>query len=161
LTPENTAELPVETVLGDHQALRACPQFESTNLSVMNFNFARILVVDDDEVMRTFVVNSLRRLGLQQIETAVDGGTALQAIVTFKPDLVLTDIHMQPMDGLAFVRQLRSHSNHMVKHMKVIFMSADASAATLKDAMPLGTFGYIVKPPRLDTLKEKIEAALK
>ena len=127
----------------------------------MNFNLARILVVDDDEVMRTFVVNSLRRLGLQQIETASDAGTALQAMVAFKPDLVLTDIHMQPMDGLAFVRQLRSHSNQMVKNMKIIFMSADASTATLEDAMPLGTFGYIVKPPRLDTLKAKIELALK
>jgi two-component system chemotaxis response regulator CheY len=127
----------------------------------MNFNLARILVVDDDEVMRTFVVSSLRRLGLQQIETAVDGGTALQAIVAFKPDLVLTDIHMQPMDGLAFVRQLRAHSNALVKNLKVIFMSADASTATLENAMPLGTYGYIVKPPNLNTLKAKIEQALK
>jgi CheY-like chemotaxis protein len=127
----------------------------------MNFNLARILVVDDDEVMRTFVVNSLRRLGLQQIETAIDGGTALQAMVAFKPDLVLTDIHMQPMDGLAFVRQLRAHSNPLVKTMKVIFMSADASTSTLENAMPLGTYGYIVKPPNLTTLKAKIEQALK
>lgn len=117
--------------------------------------------MDDDEVMRTFVVNSLRRLGLQQIEVATDGGSALQAIVAFKPDLVLTDIHMQPMNGLDFVRQLRSHSNLLVKNMKVIFMSADASTGTLEDAMPLGTYGYIVKPPRLDTLKAKIEMALK
>ncbi len=127
----------------------------------MNFNLARILVVDDDEVMRTFVVNSLRRLGLQHIETAIDGGTALRAMVAFKPDLVLTDIHMQPMDGLAFVRQLRAHTNPLVKNMKVIFMSADASTATLEDAMPLGTYGYIVKPPNLSTLKAKIEQALK
>lgn len=127
----------------------------------MNLNLARILVVDDDDVMRTFVVNSLRRLGLQLIETATDGGTALQSIVAFKPDLVLTDIHMQPMDGLEFVRHLRSHSNPLVKNMKVIFMSADASTATLEGAMPLGTYGYIVKPPRLDTLKAKIELALK
>lgn len=127
----------------------------------MNINLARILVVDDDEVMRTFVVNSLRRLGLQQIETANDGGSALQAIVAFKPDLVLTDIHMKPMDGLAFVRQLRAHSNPFVKNIKVIFMSADASLATLENAMPLGTGGYIVKPPNLNTLKAKIEQALK
>ena len=138
-----------------------CLKFVSISQAVMNFNFARILVVDDDDVMRTFVVNSLRRLGLQQIETAVDGRTALQTIVSFQPSLVLTDIHMQPMDGLEFVRQLRAHSNPVVNTMKVIFMSADASTATLKDAMPLGTYGYIVKPPRLDTLKAKIEAALK
>lgn len=127
----------------------------------MNLNLARILVVDDDVVMRTFVVNSLRRLGLQQVETATDGGSALRAIVSFKPDLVLTDIHMQPMNGLDFVRQLRAHKNPLVKNMKVIFMSADASTATLEDAMPLGTHGYIVKPPNLNSLKAKIEMALK
>lgn len=127
----------------------------------MNLNLARILVVDDDEVMRTFVVNSLRRLGLQSIETATDGISALRTMVTFKPDLVLTDIHMQPMNGLEFVRQLRKHANPFVKNMKIIFLSGDASTATLEDAMPLGTYGYIVKPPRLETLKAKIELALK
>jgi CheY-like chemotaxis protein len=127
----------------------------------MNLMLARILVVDDDEVMRTFVVNSLRRLGIQAIETASDGTAALRVMINFKPDLVLTDIHMQPMNGLAFVQQLRNHSNPIVKGMKVIFMSADASTATLSEAMPLGTYGYIVKPPRLETLKAKIELTLK
>ena len=127
----------------------------------MNLMLARVLVVDDDEVMRTFVVNSLRRLGIQAIETAADGKAALRAMAAFKPNLVLTDIHMQPMNGLEFVQQLRAHPNPAIKDMKVIFMSADASTATLSEAMPLGTFGYIVKPPRLDTLKAKIELALK
>jgi CheY-like chemotaxis protein len=122
---------------------------------------ARILVVDDDEVMRTFVVNTLRRMGIQTIETATDGVQALRVMITFRPDLVLTDIHMQPMDGLEFVQQLRGHSNPLVKNMKIIFMSADASTATLESAMPLGTFGYIVKPPRLENLQTKLELALK
>ena len=127
----------------------------------MKYVYARILVVDDDEVMRSFVVNTLRRMGIQSIETASDGINALRTMITFKPDLVLTDIHMQPMDGLDFVRQLRAHSNPVVNSMRVIFMSADASTGTLEEAMPLGTDGYIVKPPRLDNLQAKIEQALK
>ncbi|MBB1074429.1 response regulator [Rhodoferax sp. 4810] len=127
----------------------------------MKVELARILVVDDDEVMRTFVVNSLRRLGIQAIETAVDGGSALRAMISFRPDLVLTDIHMQPMNGIEFVQQLRKHANPLVKNMKVIFMSADASTETLEQALPLGTFGYIVKPPRPQTLLAKLELALK
>lgn len=127
----------------------------------MNLNLARILVVDDEEIMQTFVVNSLRRLGIHAIETATDGASAMRAMVAFKPDLVLTDIHMRPMNGLEFVRQLRAHANPLVKNMKVIFMSADSSNATLEVAMPLGTYGYIVKPPRIDTLKAKIQLALK
>ena len=57
----------------------------------MNLMLVRVLVVDDDEVMRTFVVNSLRRLGIQSIETASDGTSALRTMVIFKPNLVLTD----------------------------------------------------------------------
>jgi two-component system chemotaxis response regulator CheY len=128
---------------------------------IMKLMLSRVLVVDDDEVMRTFVVNSLRRLGIQAIETAADGASALRTMVTFKPNLVLTDIHMQPMNGLEFVQHLRSHANPLINEMKVIFMSADASPSTLGEAMPLGTFGYIVKPPRLETLKAKIELALR
>jgi CheY-like chemotaxis protein len=127
----------------------------------MKLTLARVLVVDDDAVMREFVVNALRRIGIQQIETATDGIVALHAMVSFKPDLVLTDIHMQPMNGIEFVKNLRKHSNPLIKGMKVIYMSADASTETLGQALPLGTYGYIVKPPRPDTLLSKIEQALK
>lgn len=121
---------------------------------------ARILVVDDDVVMRAFVVHSLRRLGIQAIETAVDGGSTLRAMISFKPDLVLTDSHRQPMDGTGFVQQLRKHSHPLLRNMKVIFMSVAASIGTLEQALPLGTFGYIVKPPRPQTLQAKLVLAL-
>lgn len=130
-------------------------------MSNMAFSMVRVLVVDDDPVMRDYVVNTLRRIGIEQIDTAQDGASALRAMISFKPALVLTDIHMQPMDGLAFVQQMRKHSNPVVSDMKVIFMSADSSTDTLGQALPLGTLGYIVKPPRIETLKAKIEQALR
>jgi CheY-like chemotaxis protein len=127
----------------------------------MKLSFARIMVVEDDVVMRTFVVNLLRRMGIQSIETCADGASALAQLEIFKPDLVLTDIHMDPMDGLRFVRQLRVFSPmwHCAKHG--LFMSADASSETLAEALPLGTLGYIVKPPRPETLQAKLELALR
>ena len=127
----------------------------------MKITSARIIVVDDDAVLRTFVVNSLRRLGIQSVETCTDGASALKLVESFKPDLVLTDIHMEPMDGLEFVRVMRRHPNLAVRNTRVIFMSADASKGTLEEALPLGTFGYIVKPPRPETLLAKLELALK
>lgn len=126
----------------------------------MKITLARILVVDDEVVMRTFVVNSLRRLGIQTIEQCADGASALTVVNSFKPDLVLTDIHMEPMGGLEFVRQLRALPNAALRNTRVIFMSADASTGTLEEALPLGSFGYIVKPPRPETLKSKLELAL-
>lgn len=126
----------------------------------MKITLARILVVDDEVVMRTFVVNSLRRLGIQTIEQCADGASALTIVNSFKPDLVLTDIHMEPMGGLEFVKKLRALPNAALRNTRVIFMSADASTGTLEEALPLGSFGYIVKPPRPETLKSKLELAL-
>jgi two-component system chemotaxis response regulator CheY len=126
----------------------------------MKIASARILVVDDEPVMLKYVTDTLRRLGIQSIETCRDGEDALQTMASFKPDLVLTDIHMKPMGGLEFVRLLRSAPNSALGNTKVIFMSADASTETLGATLPLGAHGYIVKPPRLETLKAKLELAL-
>lgn len=110
--------------------------------------------------MLKYVTDTLRKLGIQSIATAIDGKNALQTMASFKPDLVLTDIHMQPMGGLEFVRLLRSVPHPAISKIKVIFMSADATTDTLEAALPLGSFGFIVKPPRMDTLKAKLALAL-
>jgi CheY-like chemotaxis protein len=88
-------------------------------------------------------------------------GIALREVTRLKPDLILTDVHMQPMGGIEFVRQLRALPSSTVSNTKVIFLSADSSAATVGEALPLGVSGYLVKPPSLTALTNKIEAALR
>ncbi|MBB1076180.1 response regulator [Rhodoferax sp. 4810] len=122
---------------------------------------ARILIVEDDAVMRKFVASALARMGIQEVKECADGASALQLMGSFWPDVVLTDIHMEPMGGIEFVRRLREHFALEFRQTRVIFMSADSSRETLKEALPLGTFGYIVKPPKLEVLRAKIELALK
>lgn len=118
---------------------------------------AKILIVEDDPLMRTFTCNILKRLGIMHLKECGDGTTALKAVPVFQPDLILTDIHMKPMNGLEFVEKLgRLHASRI----KVIFMSADSSRETFDAALPLGVVAYIVKPPRLSDLKSKIENAL-
>ena len=127
----------------------------------MNIALARILVAEDDAVMRNFVENSLRRLGVQIIETCSDGSCALKRLPIFKPDVVLADIHMAPMGGLELVREMRRHPNTTVRDTKVIDISSDARISTVQDAMLLGIYGYIIKPPHRNTLRTKLEVALR
>jgi response regulator RpfG family c-di-GMP phosphodiesterase len=122
---------------------------------------ARILLVEDDEAMRVYVSGALARLGIQAVKVCADGSSALQLMGSFWPDVVLTDIHMEPMGGLQLVRQLREHFSVEFRQTRVIFMSADASPQTIKQALPLGNYGYIVKPPTLEILRAKIQHALK
>jgi CheY-like chemotaxis protein len=127
----------------------------------MDIKRARVVVVEDEKIMSTFILGSLRRLGILDLYAFEDGSTALKEVVKLKPDLILTDVHMQPVGGIEFVRQLRASANNQVSNIPVIFLSADSSAATVGEALPLGVAGYIVKPPNLAALTAKIEQALK
>ena len=127
----------------------------------MDIKRARVVVVEDEKVMSTFVLNSLRRLGILDLYAFSDGASVLKEISKLKPDLIITDVHMEPMGGIEFVRELRGLADNRVCNTKVIFLSADSSAATVGEALPLGVVGYIVKPPSLAALIAKIELALK
>jgi two-component system, chemotaxis family, chemotaxis protein CheY len=127
----------------------------------MDIKRARVVVVEDEKVMCTFILNNLRRIGILDLYAFPDGSSALREVVRLKPDLILTDIHMQPVGGIDFVKKLRALPNSQLSNTKVIFLSADSSPATVGEALPLGIAGYLVKPPSLTALANKIEQALR
>jgi two-component system chemotaxis response regulator CheY len=127
----------------------------------MDIKRARIFVIEDEKIMSTFILGHLRRMGILDLFSFDNGLSALREISTHRPDLVLTDVHMQPMGGIAFLRKLRAMGDARLAKIPVIFLSADSSAATVGEALPLGVAGYIVKPPSVSALAAKIEQALK
>jgi CheY-like chemotaxis protein len=120
----------------------------------------RVLLVDDEPIMRKLAMELLRQIGIHQIHEATDGKGALVEAIKFQPDLVLSDIHMEPMDGIEFVKKLRALPNPHFAHIPVILMTADTSKETLTEALPLGIKGYMIKPPTLEAMKAKIKAAV-
>lgn len=127
----------------------------------MDYEKLAVLVVEDDMAMCTYVINLLGRLGIQNIHHCKDGDEALKQISHSKPDLILSDIHMMPINGFDFVDQLRHSRTHGHRNIPVIFMSSDISNQTLTTASTLQSVAYIIKPPRLELLKKKIELAMK
>lgn len=126
----------------------------------MKIEDAKVLVVDDDNVMRTYVVKVLMRLGVKHVKDGNDGQQGLAISGSFMPDLILSDIHMAPMDGLEFVKRLRRHPILELRKVPVLFMSADSSTEILNDSVELGIKGYIIKPPVISVLRAKVEQAL-
>jgi DNA-binding response OmpR family regulator len=127
----------------------------------MDIRRARVVVVEDEKIMSTFLLTSLRRLGIEDLFAFEDGASALREMARIKPDLILTDVHMQQVSGLELVRQLRASDEVAMNNIPVIFLSADSTSSTISEALPLGVAGYIVKPPNLKTLGAKIELALR
>ena len=117
---------------------------------------ARVLVVDDEQSMRELLGIMLRQVGYDV--TQADGGEA--AIQTLKTtdvfDLVITDLRMRKVDGLAVLRAAKEHSPQTV----VLVVTAFASTETAVEAMKLGAYDYVTKPFKLDELKLTIANAL-
>ncbi len=127
----------------------------------MDMKRARVVVIEDEKIMATFILGSLRRMGILDLFSFDNGLAALREIGTLKPDLILTDVHMQPMGGIEFLKNLRTLADEKLANIPVIFLSADSSASTVGEALPLGVAGYLLKPPNTKALATKIEQALK
>ncbi len=109
-----------------------------------------VLVVDDDPRIVRFVGTSLRLSGFDVI-TAPGGEEALSLVDSAKPDIMLLDILMIPVNGFDVLKRLRATSR-----LPVIAMSAQASAAT--QALALGANAFLSKPFDPDRLIREIRA---
>lgn len=114
----------------------------------------KVLVIDDQEFVRTIVKKMLTQLGLGTVLEAHDGNSGLEIVVREAPDLVICDIQMRPMDGFGFVRQLRGTPG--VAHTPVIMLTAHTDAATVARAKELSINAFLAKPVLPPALKEKI-----
>ena len=103
----------------------------------------RICYVEDDEDIQRIVRISLERVGAMTVEVVSDPTRAVEAIVEFKPDLVLLDWMMPLMDGPAVLRKMREHAE--TKHLPVVFITAKASQRELDELMAMGAAGTISK----------------
>lgn len=103
----------------------------------------RILVVDDEPVIADTLALILQRAGYESF--AVYGGKeALEAVATWKPDVMVTDVQMRPLNGIEVAMQVRASN----PECKVYLMSGKASTADLlKEAKAMGhTFDILAKP---------------
>ena len=115
----------------------------------------KFLAVDDSPTMRRIVVNTLKRLGYEEIVEAGNGKEALAKIESDNVDFVITDWNMPVMDGLHFVRALRA--NEKYANLPVLMITTRGVKEDIVDAMKAGVSSYIVKPFTPQTLKEKIK----
>jgi DNA-binding NarL/FixJ family response regulator len=101
----------------------------------------KILVVEDFEQFRGFIVSTLRETGKFQIMEAADGLEALQKAEAYLPDLVLLDIGLPRLHGIEVARRIRQ----IVPTSKILFLSQESSAEIVFEAFRLGAHGYLLK----------------
>ncbi len=116
---------------------------------------ARLLVVDDDPTSCEVVAEGLRAEGFD-VATAFGGNEALARVRECVFDIVLSDVRMRDLDGLALLQTLRRETPDTC----VILMTAFANVEAALTAIQEGAYDYVSKPLRLDELLQTIRRAL-
>jgi two-component system OmpR family response regulator len=88
------------------------------------------LVTDDDEALRSEIVEYLERKGLE-VSEAADGAEAVSRLAALRPDVLVMDVHMPEMDGLSVFKQI---SESQEGSYSIIIMSADEEEAAKENS---------------------------
>jgi two-component system chemotaxis response regulator CheY len=117
-----------------------------------------ILIVDDSPTMRSMVRGALEADRHRVLE-ATDGRAALSALDTAEADLVITDINMPEMDGLALVRALRERARY--RFTPTLVLTTEASKEMKQRGRDAGATGWLVKPFDPDQLRRTVLQVLR
>ena len=116
----------------------------------------RICYVEDDEDIQRIVRLSLERVGKLTVDVVGDPTVAIEAMIKFKPDLVLLDWMMPKMDGPTLFRQMKLRPE--TSSLPVVFITAKASQHDLNELLKLGAAGAISKPFSPKDLPDQLRA---
>jgi two-component system response regulator GlrR len=116
----------------------------------------RILLVDDDPGLLRLLSIRLRAEEYE-VEAVESAHKALAVLNRFRPDLVITDLRMDKMDGIGLLKELQSHS----PGLRVLIITAHGTIPDAVTATQSGAFGFLTKPIDKDELMENVERAMK
>lgn len=118
----------------------------------------KLLIVDDEEITREGLINSLpfEEIGITEIVQAKDGFDGIEKAREEMPDIILCDIRMPKMDGLAMLARINEFHDSVVS----VLLTGHAEIDYLKKAISLNVINYIEKPVNVELLTETLKKAV-
>jgi len=113
----------------------------------------RVLLVDDSTYIRTVLGSIITEAGFEVAGEAADGEEAIRKYMNLKPDLVLMDVIMEPMNGMEATKAILDKD----PEAKILMVTVLEDKNVLLDLMKIGAKGYITKPFSQEAIAEKIK----
>jgi CheY-like chemotaxis protein len=122
----------------------------------LRFELLKILLVDDNHHMRVLLTEILRAIGVRQVLEANDGAEALQMMRTQQIDIIMSDLAMQPLDGIDFVRLLRNSPDSPNPMAPVIMITGHSTHKRVNEARDVGVNEFLSKPVTAKGVLERL-----
>lgn len=120
----------------------------------------KVLLVDDNDHMRTIVGTILKGIGILNVREARDGSEALEALRTWPADIAIVDFRMEPMDGVDFTRLVRNAADSRNPFLPIIMMTGFADRPRVEEARDAGVTELIVKPVTARAIIDRLNAVV-
>ena len=120
----------------------------------------KILIVDDNKHTRLLLAQILRAVGITQTFEAGDGAEGLQALRNHAIDIVLTDLAMEPVDGIAFARLIRTAPESPNSMVPVIMITGHATLKRIAEARDAGVNEFMAKPMTARGVLERLQLVI-
>lgn len=117
---------------------------------------AKVLVVDDNELMRATFKSMLRAMNVGAVDAAIDGVDALQHLARGRYDAVITDWQMPRLDGLGLLRAIRATRG--LERLPVVIVTGFVTQGRVREAAAAGVDGFLPKPFAPSALEQQLRS---
>ncbi|WAC48535.1 response regulator [Asticcacaulis sp. SL142] len=125
-----------------------------------DYSALKILLVEDNQHMRSIVMAILKGTGLRNIREARDGAEALEILRQYDADIAVVDFNMQPIDGVEFTRMLRNSSDSPNPYLPVVMITGHSEKSRVMEARDAGVNEFVVKPLTARALLGRIDTII-
>lgn len=115
-------------------------------MSGATFDFLKALIVEDNVHMRTLLRSLLTALGLKHVYEASNGTEAFVILRDKRPDMILSDLSMKPVDGIAFTREVRLSEASPNPYIPIIMITGHTERHRVEAARDAGVTEFLAKP---------------
>lgn len=124
------------------------------------FASLRVLVVDDNEPMRAVLCCIVDSLGAAQVDQCGDPAAALDEARRLRPDVIIADLAMAPVDGLEFTRNLRGDPDHPASAVPIVMVTGFSDKSHVEAARDAGVSEFLGKPVTLDAVAARLRSVI-
>jgi CheY-like chemotaxis protein len=128
--------------------------------SMGDYSSLKILLVEDNQHMRSIVSTILKGTGIRNVREARDGAEALDMLRQYPADIALVDFNMDPIDGVEFTKMLRNAPDSANPYLPIIMITGHSERSKVLRARDAGINEFVVKPLTARALLGRIDSVV-